>query len=769
MTSVATGIATAVVADQIVKPIVKEAQGAVVDYVRDQGHAYVKNSVFSPEGEVASYLSHAVHPLTLKLGDHVYVWRWGYSYSHHGIVVREARRNHWTFEEVIKGWGAKGSKDAAVFARNNVGTKSGSSSSSSSTNGPAPANNTDMEIDIDAFTRSTEAAEAITRSVDVDDIPVKSGAKSPTSKQLGIVVPEKDRKGIQGVVDFARPVISKEFALSNEDILIAHFCGYLEPKRIVVSNLHGFMQDSASINLCRYGVNFLENVTKRAGTCTTAVSDPAYAVVIRALSLVDLPPYVEKKPKVEYKVLLRNCELFSSWCKLGAERCGCDFRMQDGFSAQSRPDRIAGTVVAVTVAAAGTAVAVGAAGSALGGAGTTAAIAGGAASSAVEGAAQGVAGAGIAAATGAAGGGGAAAGATGAAGGTAAGGIFSGIASTVGGAVSTAGTAIYGAGAYVASAAGPVLVAEGQVIKGMATKAVTSAGVTYAASGLKTIAGRIVGGGGGAEGEQQQQLEVQQTGVQTVQSGVEINADSIVPDGPTSSTSITGSVNSIRADEYADVLTNIDDVGFVKNADKSSTETENTQNNIVKALSSDTNSNPNNPQDADMLRESAKFDVFRSGISPPGSGVNSRKTSKRHTFLEDSIPEHNGYESADSGTLEQKTKKLKLDDVQRENLNRLGKKHDPGVDRNSMMGKHVNNIYINLGPAYENPPMVGDMSNQNNSTNVVEKVNSAKRSHPDNPVSDTAPTIAASSNSSGNISSSGNSTNADTTGKKWCW
>ncbi|KAH6777683.1 hypothetical protein C2S52_006722 [Perilla frutescens var. hirtella] len=84
-----------------------------------------------------------------------------------------------------------------------------------------------------------------------------------------------------------------------------HSCG------VIISCLNCFLGKGS---LCRfmYGVSTMAFVFKlRGGTCNTAESDSAYAVMKRAL-------YLLENGFGEYDVLTNNCEDFASFCKTGA-------------------------------------------------------------------------------------------------------------------------------------------------------------------------------------------------------------------------------------------------------------------------------------------------------------------------------------------------------------------------------------------------------------------------------------------------------------------
>merc|ERR1719311_1941896 len=104
--------------------------------------------------------------------------------------------------------------------------------------------------------------------------------------------------------------------------------------RVRLTSLAAFARDRP-VHVCRYGVSNTEFAFKRGGACNTETADPAYLVVLRALSALDTDV------RTEYNLLFRNCELLATWCKLG-ERAGVsDFARDRAMSNQTHPLRLA--------------------------------------------------------------------------------------------------------------------------------------------------------------------------------------------------------------------------------------------------------------------------------------------------------------------------------------------------------------------------------------------------------------------------------------------
>jgi len=124
--------------------------------------------------------------------------------------------------------------------------------------------------------------------------------------------------------------------------------------RIELTSLATFSAGN-TLHRCRYGVDTLEFVLKRSGSCSTHHADLWPRIVLRALSVLDVPNEVACA-RVEYDLLTKNCELLALWCSAGSASGVQRFRCKDevAYSAQSAPLRFVrlGLVPAVAVGAA---------------------------------------------------------------------------------------------------------------------------------------------------------------------------------------------------------------------------------------------------------------------------------------------------------------------------------------------------------------------------------------------------------------------------------
>ncbi len=218
------------------------------------------------------FLSHAVsNESELELGDHIYVWRAGWLYSHHGIVVG------------LKKPGLGFDRDGRIW---------------------------EQPVLVVHF----------------------SGSKKPY------------RIVISSLADFARLGGSQLISMFNNN-----HNGLINSTNRFSSNFPS--SGGTAIHKCRYNASNFETGLKRAGSCCEMACDPPFLTVLRALSFIEIEES-NMSPKIEYDVLLKNCELLARFCKLGAVKCGTDFRLQKGFSPQSHPSRLLKLALSLSTAGA---------------------------------------------------------------------------------------------------------------------------------------------------------------------------------------------------------------------------------------------------------------------------------------------------------------------------------------------------------------------------------------------------------------------------------
>ncbi|CAD7961692.1 unnamed protein product [Amoebophrya sp. A120] len=322
-------------------------QSLATALAREAGEALAESATPSAEhlDSVKKFLTHITVKDDLIAGDHIYTYRLAYTYSHHGIVV----------------WPTEGMR---------------------------------------------KVGERTSR-------PPGSG-RSEQCRVVAVSSHEEDGKTSPGHPSGEHEAAGALSELDKQEVLVAHFSGWVSPRRILVSTLEEFLKDSQHAHRVKYNASYGESAIKRAGVAHNEKADPAFVTILRALSLVELPiaevdedensnfphadaadplsvstahqqdpvisvpsttSYYSKKPQIEYDLLVRNCELMAHWCKVGSEKCGCDFRTSRSYSVQTDPKRM----LKLALLAGGTATAAAAVGSVVA---TGAAVGGGASSSA---------------------------------------------------------------------------------------------------------------------------------------------------------------------------------------------------------------------------------------------------------------------------------------------------------------------------------------------------------------------------------------------------
>ncbi|PWA67928.1 hypothetical protein CTI12_AA311450 [Artemisia annua] len=203
------------------------------------------------------YFSHRVDRSDIKEGDHIYTWRNGFLYSHHGIYVGEQKVVHFI------------GQDKASFGS---GFRWNSSSRFSSSHSS-----------LSAFLNSNSGC-SLSKSVE------NTSGSSRTS--LGSFCSSSNP---------SRPALC----------LGLPECGFQQPGTgVLISCLNCFL-DTGSLYRFQYGVWKITYVSKlRGGTCTTAESDPPEEVIDRAL-------YLFHNGFGRYDVVKNNCEDFALYCKTG--------------------------------------------------------------------------------------------------------------------------------------------------------------------------------------------------------------------------------------------------------------------------------------------------------------------------------------------------------------------------------------------------------------------------------------------------------------------
>lgn len=243
-----------------------------------------------------SGLSHAVQKDELEAGDHVYIYKNGYTYSHHGIVVHTAACDSNCRHETL---------DCCAL---------------------------------------------------VHFLPPDDGALYQARVVAGkaLAAPVQAASAVQEKLAQHVPAISAVRATSSDGDDTSGSAGSSSSARIELTSLARFAAGN-TLHRCRYGVDTLEFVLKRSGSCSTHHADLWPRIVLRALSVLDIPNE-EGCERVEYDLLRKNCELLALWCSAGSASGIQRFRCKDevAYSAQSAPLRFVrlGLVPAVAVGAA---------------------------------------------------------------------------------------------------------------------------------------------------------------------------------------------------------------------------------------------------------------------------------------------------------------------------------------------------------------------------------------------------------------------------------
>ncbi|CAD7941863.1 unnamed protein product [Amoebophrya sp. A25] len=299
-------------------------------------------------------LSHAVKQEALQPGDHIYVYRLFFTYSHHGIVVagRSGKSRQGSMQEAVK------RQEVDEGSNNDRGNEGGGQAWSRGDDVYVVHFTMDgVKLDhIDDFIRggvftafhpSNTTKISSTRDQGNDSIS-RGGSSRSVGEEVSkpIVVVQKEDMSLNDLLDVeedvdnfasvgvtpAGPNSRREGSESNhaaststDTMLIAQ----ARPERqstlsadtattsTPATNLIDEAFMGTTIRRVRYGASSLEALLKRSGTVNSRRASPWFVTVLRALSFCELQEHGAGCEKLEYDFLERNCELFCEFCKCG--------------------------------------------------------------------------------------------------------------------------------------------------------------------------------------------------------------------------------------------------------------------------------------------------------------------------------------------------------------------------------------------------------------------------------------------------------------------
>mmetsp|Transcript_20389 Transcript_20389/g.51503 ORF Transcript_20389/g.51503 Transcript_20389/m.51503 type:complete len:880 (+) Transcript_20389:334-2973(+) len=316
--------------------------------------------------------THAVERETLKPGDHVYVYRMLFTYSHHGIVVAVVDQENLNEDldqlpkqtegsaifHAAPGAAASSASSDPVKAADTTTTTSRSTRSASVTVTAPPKKRVyvvHFSMDgcklntLDDFIRGGIFSAIATRNAGTAGRPTstttaaadslgenqeRQAAHDPEAESStaaagppGSLLPTGARAAVDAAVAAGasrQPASSLPRATAVAATSSPRAASpSARPTSSHASNSH---EEATNENLLdemilgtrirrvKYGVTYAESMVKRAGTVNCRAASPWFVVVLRALSMVEV---IEEQKELEYHFLEKNCELFCEYCVCG--------------------------------------------------------------------------------------------------------------------------------------------------------------------------------------------------------------------------------------------------------------------------------------------------------------------------------------------------------------------------------------------------------------------------------------------------------------------
>ncbi|CAD7933384.1 unnamed protein product [Amoebophrya sp. A120] len=276
-------------------------------------------------------LTHAVKREDLRPGDHIYVYRMMFTYSHHGIVVAVVQQQQ--------------EEQGAPPPEADVGVDARSTSSTSATAAvSASAKQTRPEVYVVHFSMdgvkldtlkdficgglfysgnsegTTSSATKINKKKEkkrkkaaalraVNSSPeLMSPTSASSSRHVEAVAGPTGRSAGGGAAKEADVVPASDENQSDQQDLLQNTDEFAD------HNLIDEVLIGTTIRRVKYNAGTIESFMKRSGTVSDRKRSPWFVTVLRAVSMVEVTPEMKE---LEYDFLEKNCELFCEYCACG--------------------------------------------------------------------------------------------------------------------------------------------------------------------------------------------------------------------------------------------------------------------------------------------------------------------------------------------------------------------------------------------------------------------------------------------------------------------